>query len=280
MAPFLPLLVLMAVAYVYPVLSNLRQSFLSGDGLFVGWQNYAEVLSGDYFWDSLFYTLRIALVTTCASMLIAIAVSLALRETFAGKKLALFLFQYNLCVPHIAVAMMMLMLFSQTGLLSAAAYRLGLTGGASGFPWIVRDSGGRGIILTFIWKYFPYIGLSVLGILQGASREFEDQAATLGVGRLRCFFHVILPAIIPAASVAAIIVFAAAFGEYEIPALLGASRHRAYSVMLYLKYYDFTLQNKPEAYVLMVMMTLVLMAVIVSFYFLTNFLTNRGEERC
>jgi putative spermidine/putrescine transport system permease protein len=267
---FLPLLVLMAAAYVYPAFSNVQRSFLSDDGVFVGWKNYADVLSAYYFADTLLYTLKIALAATAISMVIAVALSLALRETFAGKKIALFLFQHNLCVPHMAVAMMMLMLLSQTGVLSSIAYQAGLTGGATDFPWLVRDSGGRGIVLTFVWKYSPYIGMSALGILQGASREYEQQAATLGVGRAGRFVHVVLPTILPATSVATMIVFAAAFGEYEIPALLGSSSHRAFSVMLYLKYLDFTLQDKPQAYVLMVVMTVVLMAFILGFWFLVN----------
>ena len=259
----------MGGAYLIPILSNIASSLKNEAGEFVGLQNYVDVWNSYYFLDSFRFTLKIALITTILSTVLAVMAAMALRETFLGKKLVLFLFQYNLCLPHMAVAMMMVMLLSQTGLVSTLSNLLGLTEGAEDFPWLVRDSRGIGIALTFIWKYFPYIGLSALGVLQGASLEYEQQAACLGVGKYRRFFHVILPNIIPAITVAMIMVFAAAFGEYEIPALLGSSAHRSLSMMIYMKFCDLSTRNVPQAYAMMSMMVLALMAVIVTFYTIT-----------
>lgn len=267
---FLPMLLLMLLAYVFPIASNVAKSMQDKDGHFVGLQNYIYVLESYYFVDSLLFTLKIAFLCTLVSLCIAVVAAMALRESFAGKRLVLLLFQYNLGMPHIVVAMMMVMLLSQTGIASSIAFRLGFSEGAGSFPWLVRDSRGVGIIITFIWKYFPYIGLSALGVLQGASLEYEQQAAVLGVGKFRRFFHVVLPRIIPAVSTAAIIVFAAAFGEYEIPAILGSTAHRTLSVMVYLKYCDMSTKNPPQAYAMMIMMTLALMLIILAFFAVTG----------
>ena len=264
------MLLLLGIAYIIPLGSNIVNSLKDESGNYVGLKNYMDVLSSYYFLDSLWFTLKVALITTALSMVIAIIVALALRENFAGKKITLFLFQYNLCIPHMVVAMMMIMLLSQTGILSSLAYQLGLIESATEFPWLVKDSKGLGIIITFVWKYFPYIGLSVLGILQGASREYEAQAATLGVGKVKRFFHVILPTILPATSAASIIVFSAAFGEYEIPALLGSTSHRMLSIMVYIKYCDLSTRNIPQAYAMMTMMMLVLACIILFYYLLTS----------
>ena len=131
---FAPLLLLMAAAYTLPVLSNLMKSLQNERGEYVGLKNYADVLSSYYFLDSLRFTLRIALVTTVVAMVIAVIVALALRESFIGKKIVLFLFQYNICLPHIVAAMMMIMLLSQMGIVSSLCYHAGLTSGANSFP--------------------------------------------------------------------------------------------------------------------------------------------------
>ena len=272
---FAPLFILMAIAYIFPILSNVINSFKNDKGEYVGFKNYTDVLSSYYFLDSLWFTLKIAFVATAIAMCIAIVAALALRETFVGKKIVLFLFQYNLCMPHIVVAMMMVMLLSQTGIVSSICYTLGITKQAEDFIFLIRDSKGIGITLTFIWKYFPYIGLSVLGVLQSTSLEYERQAAVLGVGKWKRFFHVILPQIIPATSMATIVVFAAAFGEYEIPAILSSASHRTLSIMIYMKYCDLSTRNMPHAYAMMIMQTLILMVIILCFYKLTN----RGRSR-
>jgi putative spermidine/putrescine transport system permease protein len=265
LASFLPLIVLMAVAYVWPIAAIVRGSFSDEDGLFAGRQNYTDVLGSYYFWDSLWFSLRVSLISTFLSIVLAAALAMALRETFAGKKIALFISQYNLSIPRMAAAMIMVFLLSQTGLLSAVSHALGFTESVGGFPWLVYDAKGKGLILVFVWKFFPYICISMLGVLQGASIEYEQQAAALGVGKWRRFFFVVLPTVAPAIAVSSILVFAASFGDYEAPAILGSAQERSLSVMLYLKYADPDMRDRPEAFAIMVLMGLVLMAVVVAY---------------
>jgi putative spermidine/putrescine transport system permease protein len=265
----MPIILLMGIGYVVPIASNVVLSLQDDSGHFIGWDNYLSVLTSYYFIDSLLFTLKVSVCSTAIAMVVAVIVALALRQTFVGKKLVVLAFQFNLTVPRMAAAMMVMLLLSQTGFLSQVAHQLGLIETGSQFPWFVRDSEGFGITVAFAWKFFPYIGMSVLGILQGASQEYEDQAAVLGVGRFRRFWHVTLPMIIPATSIASIIVFAAAFGDFEMPTILGGSTHRMLSVFTYLKYSDPALRDRPEAYVLMIAMSLVLMAVILLYRRLT-----------
>jgi putative spermidine/putrescine transport system permease protein len=260
----------MAVAYVWPIITNIQGSFTDQNGQFVGWDNYVSVLNSYYFWDSLLFSLKISLVATAVSVVLATILALALRETFVGKKIAVFICQYNLSVPRLAAAMIVVFLVSQTGFLSSISHALGFTESLKDFPWLVYDSGGIGLILVFTWKFVPYIAMATLGILQGASLEYEHQAATLGVNKIKRFFFVLLPTIIPATAVSSILVFASAFGDYEVPAVLGSAQERALPVLVYLKYYDSNFRNQPEAFVLMIIMTLVLSAIILTYRWLTK----------
>ena len=259
----------MAVGYVVPVIANVIGSLQDAQGNFVGVDNWVSVLTSYYFIDSLLFTLKVALISTALAMVIAVVCALALRRTFVGKKLVVLLFQFNLTIPRMAAAMMLLLLLSQTGMLSQLARFLGITQGTADFPYLIQDQAGLGLVIAFTWKFFPYIGMSVLGILQGASLEYEDQAAVLGVGRFKRFWHVTLPLIVPATSIASIIVFTAAFGDYEIPMVLGSPSHRVLSIYTYLKYSDPAMMNRPESYVLMVCMIVVLMAIILVYRHLT-----------
>ena len=266
---FAPIFALMALAYAVPLISNLGQSLQNRQGEWVGLDNYITVYTSYYFIDSLLYTLKIALISTALAMIIAVLVALALRQTFVGKKLVVFMFQFNLTIPRMAAAMVVTMLLSQTGFISQIAYSLGFIERATEFLWLVYDSQGVGVIIAFTWKFFPYIGMSALSILQGASLEYENQAATLGVGKFRRFFHVTLPLVIPAVSIASIIVFASAFGDYELPMILGNSSNHVLSVFTYLKYCDSTMSDPPQAYVLMITMSIILTAVILVYRKLT-----------
>jgi putative spermidine/putrescine transport system permease protein len=269
----------MAAFYLWPVINIVRGSFSDESGRPVGLQNYAEVLSSNYFLDALLFTFRVSLISTLIAAVLAVIMALALRGSFAGKKLALFISQYNLSVPRLAAAMLMVFLLSQTGLLSSLAHSLGLAEAARDFPWLVNDAKGIGLCVVFVWKFFPYIGLSALGVLQSTSLEYEQQAATLGIGKWRRFFHVTLPSITPAVAIPSIFVFAASFGDYEVPAILGSAQSRSLSVMLYLKYADPDMKNQPEAFAMMLLTALALTAVVLVYRLAANARTPQGQER-
>lgn len=183
------------------------------------------------FWQGLALTLWVSIGSTFFSAVIAILSALLLRETFFGKKLASFLFQLNLPIPHIVIGIGMLFLFSQSGLVSRMGAAADLIERTRDFPILVKDHLGIGIIMAYVWKEVPFIGVIVLAVLQSLGADFEDVARSLGANRWQRFRHVILPLVMPGVMSGSIIVFAFTFGSFEVPALLGVSFPRVLPVM-------------------------------------------------
>lgn len=185
----------------------------------------------DQFWTGLLLTIWVSFASTFFSAVIAITGALLIRKTTKGKKFSTFLFQLNLPIPHVVAAIGILFLFSQSGLLSRIGSEAGLIGSPSDFPILVRDRFGAGIILAYIWKEVPFIGIIVLAILQSLGEDYEDIAASLGANVWQRFRYVILPLIMPGLLSASIIVFTFTFGAYEMPAILGVRSIRMLPVM-------------------------------------------------
>ena len=59
-------------------------------------------------------------------MVSAVILAMAIRKTFIGKRLTLFLLQFDVSMPAVTCASMMLIAFSQTGFTSSLFYNLGL----------------------------------------------------------------------------------------------------------------------------------------------------------
>lgn len=195
---------------------------------------YSIMFSEQYaeqFWSGLLLSLWISFASTFISAVLAIVGALLLRQTFVGKKLSSFLFQLNLPIPHVVAAIGILFLFSQSGLLSRLGAELGLISTPSDFPVVVRDRFGFGIILSYVWKEVPFIGVVVLAVLQALGADYEDLARSLGANRWQRFRHVILPLILPGLLSASIIVLAYVFGAYEVPKLLGVRFPQVLPVM-------------------------------------------------
>lgn len=199
------------------------------------------------FWTGLALNLWVSFVSTFISAVLAVCAALLLRQTFLGKRASTFLFQFNLPVPHVVSAIGILFLFSQSGFLSRAATQAGLIENPAGFPVLVRDQYGFGIILSYVWKEVPFIGIIVLAVLQSLGEDYEDLARSLGANRWQRFRYVLLPLIMPGMLSASIIVFAFSFGTYEVPAILGVHYPRMLPVSALRFFVDPDLSARAEA---------------------------------
>ena len=208
---------------------------------------YAAILKSEEFLLSFLLSLHISVTSTVLSATIAVGAALLLRRTFPGRALINFLFQINLTVPHLVGAIGILYLFSQSGSFARIAAESGLIERPGDFPALIYDPYAIGIILQYVWKEVPFIGVIVLANMQSIGQDYEAVARSLGASRWQGFRHVLLPMIFPGVLSASVIVFAFTFGAYEMPALLGQTFPAAMPVLAYRKYTDVDLAARPEA---------------------------------
>lgn len=208
---------------------------------------YRAVLGDPDFFQSFLLSLHISLTSTVLAAVIAIAAALLLRKTVVGRRTIGFLFQLNLTVPHIVGAIGMLYLFSQSGSFARLGHAARLIDRPADFPALVFDPYAIGIILLYVWKEVPFIGVIVLAQMQALGSDYESVARSLGASRWQAFRHVLLPMIFPGVLSASVIVFAFTFGSYEIPAILGASHPQALPVLAYRSFTDVDLAARPQA---------------------------------
>ncbi len=227
-------LVILLLFFV-PVINSIQKSFSLYDGTFVGFDNYINAINNVYFQDAFVYTLKITLISIVITMVSAVILAMAIRKTFVGKKLTLFLLQFDISMPTITCASMMIIVLSQAGFTSSLFYNLGLITSYTEFPNIFSDPQGRGLILSVVWMFVPYIALSFLAVLHSLSSDQEDQAATLGVGKIKRFIYITLPSLKSSIAYTAVLCFACVFGSFELPSLVGREH-----TLVTLAYYYFT----------------------------------------
>lgn len=208
---------------------------------------YAALFRDQGFVRSLALTLFVSFCATAGSLVLGVLSALALRGALWKSRFVHFVYQVPLTVPHLVVAVGLLMVMSQSGLISRALYAVGAISDQSEFPILVRDDWGVGIIIAYMWKQIPFIGLIALSVLQSVAVDYELAAQALGAGRLQRFRHVILPLVMPGLIPASIIIFAFAFGSFEVPLLLGKSFPSMLSVLAYRLYVDVDLAARPQA---------------------------------
>ncbi len=239
---------------------------------------YIEVFRSPGFLHSFGLTLWVSLVSTIVTIMLAVLTALVLRHSFRGRGLLTFIYQFPLTVPHIVVAAGMLTLVSQSGLLSRIAFNLGLISEQAEFPILVHDDWGVGIILVYLWKQVPFIGLIALAVLQSIGEDYEELARSLGASSWQRFRHVLLPLMLPGLIPGSIIIFAFVFGSFEVPYLMGESFPTMLSVLSYRLYIDTDLSLRPQAMAVSVTIAVMVLVLVGIYQKLTRGYTEVGER--
>ena len=264
----LPAVVVLLALFVGGLVLGFMQSlgYLPAAGLDeLSFEAYRGLFSERGFLRSLIFTLSVSLITTAASVVIAVATALVLRRRFLGRRTTLFIYQLPLTVPYLVAAVGVMTLVSQSGLLARLVYHLGLISEPAQFPALLYDNLGIGIMLVYLWKQIPFIGLVALAVLQSVGEDYEEQARTLGATGFQAVRHVLMPLIIPGIVPASIIIFAFTFGAFEVPLLLGKRFPSMLSVLAYRLYVDVDLATRPQAMATAVFIALFVLVLVVAY---------------
>jgi multiple sugar transport system permease protein len=198
-----PYLIFILAVFAYPVVFAVWMSFHDYffaapgavvDQPFVGFENYAAVLSDPAVWQSfanvgVFLVINVPL-TLVLSMLLATALDRVVH--------ARAFFRVSFYVPYVtasvAVVAVWLFLFSSGGLVNT------LLGPLAPEPsWLVNSALAMPTIAFFVtWKGLGFYILLFLAALQNVPKELYESISMDGGGRIRQFFAVTLPGVRPA----------------------------------------------------------------------------------
>ena len=208
---------------------------------------YTKVFTNPDFVSSVWVSLKIALWSAVFACILGVALSMALLKTRRAGGGTLYAIRLPILVPHAVVAVFVVQILSQTGLIARLAYAFGGIQDFSQFPQLLYTPSYLGTILAYLWKEIPFVAYFVLAFRSGISETLGEAAENLGANPVRGFFEVTLPLSVPVISRAFLIIFIFAFGGYELPLLLGSTLPKALPVQTHLVYMGPDLLQRPLA---------------------------------
>ncbi|WP_319468613.1 ABC transporter permease subunit [uncultured Pseudodesulfovibrio sp.] len=166
------------------------------------------------------------------------------------------MYKIPLILPHIAVAFIILVFLSQSGVFASIGHQLGLVKTVRDFPPLLHGTGGAGMILAYVFKEVPFVIILALAVLRRMDPRLVETARMLGARPMTVFLRVVVPHMRPALHTAFIILFLYGFGAFDIPFLLGESSPAMLSIETYNLYFRRDLVNRPTAMAILVCMFL------------------------
>ena len=248
------------VLIIILILIGFSKSLLISFGLFkeVGLESftfdfYKEVLADKTFISSLIFSLKISIVSSFLAIILGIFLSYGI---FNSKIYDLYL-KIPVILPHIIIAILLLNLFSQTGVIARIFYKLNFIEESNDFIQIFYNKNALGIILTYAVKGGAYAGMVFLEIYRRISPNQLATAKNLGASDLQEYFYIIFPFIKKESLEIFLILFNFAISSYEVPALIGPTSPRTLALKSYIEFTKNNFSYKPKALVINVFLSLI-----------------------
>jgi ABC-type Fe3+ transport system permease subunit len=215
--------------FFYPMLLTLILSFRP-EGQTVGWtlENYSRFLSDpDGHWVMLL-TFILALGSTALSVLLSVPLALILREKGKGHRFFRLMVLIPLVVPGLIGALGLLLFWGTRGWFNLFLMQF--------VPFVNRpvavDYTIHGLIMFYVWLYFPYTCITTLSSLESLDRSIEEAGEVSGATRGQVLRYIVLPLITPGILAGSVLTFMAAFGAFSVPLIAGGN-YRPLAVEIY-----------------------------------------------
>jgi len=181
-------------------------------------ENWKAVLYARESIDSLFFSLKMGLLSSIGTVVVAFPIALFFRKGGTGKGILGSIIKVPLFIPALVAAFLILNLISYHGMVNTALMRLNLIDEPLR---MLNDKFGWGVVFIQIWKNLPFVLLIVMASLASIRDDTIDAAKNLGAGYWSILFRMYVPLAMPGILVSMILMFIRAFGDFPIVSVAG-----------------------------------------------------------
>jgi cellobiose transport system permease protein len=185
---------LFPLGYTFVVSLN-NWNLLTGPGEWIGLGNYVKELNDPFFWNSLFNTISIFLLSAIPQLIAAVGIAAILDQNIRAKTF----WRMSVLIPYVVTPVAVTLIFSSAfdekyGLINNILQSFHL----SPIMWKTETFPSHIAIATMVnWRWTGYNALILLAAMQSVPRDLHESAALDGAGGFRRFFSITLPSIRP-----------------------------------------------------------------------------------
>lgn len=196
----LPSFVLLIGFTHYPVIASLYDSFFSNQTIirpkvFLGLDNYMQMLNDPVFMQSLKNSFYFSLTTVPASIVLSLVMAIFVHKRLTARGLVRLAYFTPTMLPMVAVANIWLFFYApEIGLLNQILEFFGF----SGHNWLGEsDTVLNALVAMTIWKEAGFFMIFYLAALQSISKELLEAAKVEGATDWKIFYKVTFPLLMP-----------------------------------------------------------------------------------
>jgi ABC-type sugar transport system permease subunit len=215
----LPAAIVLALIYLGPMLFALRASFTAwlltspgSENIFIGVENYTDVVSSSEFWSAVRVTVIYALASICCGLTLGTIFALLLDADFHAQSFFRSIMIIPMVITPSVIGIFWKLLYEEdSGVFNAVLTALHLPK----VSWLNLDMALPSIILMDVWQTTPFFMLVILAGLQAMDRNAVEAAKVDGASGTQLFRYITLPHLIPYMLIATSFRAIAAMGDFD-----------------------------------------------------------------
>ncbi|MFM9594958.1 carbohydrate ABC transporter permease [Streptomyces scabiei] len=232
----------------------------------VGLDNYENLLSSDFFWNSLWVTAAIGVIATVPQLMMAIGIAHLLNYRLRGSTVWRVIMLTPYATSVAAATLVFVLLYSwDGGMINWLLDFLGI----DPVNWRESNWGSKFAVSTIvIWRWTGYNALIYLAAMQAIPSDLYESASIDGANRWQQFIHVTIPQLRPTILFTVVVSTIGATQLFGEPLLFGGadgakggSEHQFQTLGLYMYDQGFMIGNLGKASAIAWSMFLILLIV-------------------
>jgi len=215
----LPAALVLTLIYLGPMLFALRASFTAwlltspgSENIFIGVENYTDVMSSPEFWSAVHVTVIYALMSICCGLTLGTIFALMLDADFYAQSFFRSIMIIPMVITPSVIGIFWKLLYEEdSGVFNAVLTALHLPK----VSWLNLDMALPSIILMDVWQTTPFFMLVILAGLQAMDRNAVEAARVDGASGVQLFRYITLPHLVPYMLIATSFRAIAAMGDFD-----------------------------------------------------------------
>lgn len=223
----LPCLIMLFVFVYYPIVENIRFSFLSFsafsiDKTFVGFSHFKHLLTSEVFYTALFNNIWYVIISVCCQVLGGLVLASILEDPVTRWFSSFFraLFFLPVVISITVIALLFQFIYNpEIGLLNEFLNLIGLEEWTRG--WLGDSKTAIfAVIAVSQWQSIGYIMMLFIVAIQAIPKDLYEAASIDGAGRIRRFFIITVPQVKEMFFVTSLVTVTQAFTVFNEPYIL------------------------------------------------------------
>ncbi len=217
----LPVAVITAIFFVFPMLNALYYSVVDFDGLdptppFVGLSNFTEMFTDSATWHALGNNAIWIVIGTAAPMIIGLLVAVVIWSGRRGGSVYRVLFFLPFMLPGVAIGIVWGWIYDPVnGWVNRVLGAVGLGDLSRG--WLGDPKTAIfAVLATAIWATCGFVTMIILSALRNVDVELVDAARIDGANAVRRLWHILLPQIMPVFLMVLTLTLVGGFSVFDI----------------------------------------------------------------